>query len=205
MIDAGTTQSIEVGYPGAISGAGVPKRLSSNVFPICRAEWSWSPAHSRDEAYGLHSGRTDWFLWVSFYNDREGKIEHNVIGRMPKSGIAAEGAAMALLKAFWQFDYKECDVDRPHYCSASALSDQALEEVMSAVWGIETNISPDLIKAYQNTDFRVLEPMAYSLRVGHHSPELAELYAQMDVESASYLTAWNPFSAETSDDDNKIA
>ena len=124
---------------------------------------------------------------------------------MPKNGIDAEGAAKALLKAFWQFDCKECDVDRPHYCSAGALSDEMLEEVMSAVWGIETNIPPDLVKAYESTDFRVLEPYAFTLRVGHHSPKLAELYARTGVSSAGYLTAWNPYSAETSDENNKRA
>ena len=40
----------------------------------------------------------------------------------------------SLLKAFWYFDKNECDTDRPHRCNAAALSDEALEGIMGAVW-----------------------------------------------------------------------
>ena len=60
------TGRIEVGYPGSVSGSGAPKRLSANSSTLCGAEWSWSPAHSRADTYSLHSGRRDWFLWLSY-------------------------------------------------------------------------------------------------------------------------------------------
>lgn len=68
-----------------------------------------------------------------------------------------------------------------------------------------TNIPPDLIEAYRATHFTVLEPRPLTLRVGHHSAELAQLYREMGVSSAGYLTAWNPYSAETSGADNEAA
>ena len=68
-----------------------------------------------------------------------------------------------------------------------------------------TVIPADLIKAYESTDFRVLEPQAFTMRVGRYSPELQALYADLRVSSAGYLTAWNPFSAETSEEDNRKA
>ena len=79
------------------------------------------------------------------------------------------------------------------------------EVSVSSGCGIKSDLPADLIKAYELTDFRVLEPTVFTLRVGLQSPELTKLYAQMGVTSAGYLTAWNPYSAETSEEDNKKA
>jgi hypothetical protein len=68
-----------------------------------------------------------------------------------------------------------------------------------------TDIPSDLIEAYRATHFTVLEPRPLTLRVDHHSAELAELFQEMGVSSAGYLTAWNPYSAETSAADNEAA
>ena len=68
-----------------------------------------------------------------------------------------------------------------------------------------TNIPSDLIEAYSATHFTVLEPRPLTLRVDHHSAELAKLLKEMGVSSAGYLTAWNPYSAETSAADNEAA
>ena len=68
-----------------------------------------------------------------------------------------------------------------------------------------TNISSDLIKAYHATHFTVLEPRRFTLRVQQKSSELVELYGEMGVSSAGYLTACNPYSAETSAEDNAAA
>jgi hypothetical protein len=68
-----------------------------------------------------------------------------------------------------------------------------------------TNIPSDLIEAYRTTHFTVLEPRPLTLRVDHHSAELAELFKEMGVSSAGYLTAWNAYSAEASAADNEAA
>ena len=196
---------IEVWYPGSISDSGIPKRLSANASALCGAEWSWSPAHSRADQYSLHSGKRHWFLWLSYYDDCSGRIERNAIGRMPKTGVDADAAAKALLAAFWQFDYHECEVDRPHYCDPGTLSSEALEKIMDSVWGINSVVSLDLIKAYESTDFCVLEPNKFTLRIGVQSPELTDLYVEMGVRSAGFLTAWNPYSTEASAADNANA
>jgi hypothetical protein len=59
--------------------------------------------------------------------------------------------------------------------------------------------------AYETTDFRVLEPQAFTLRVGQHSAELQALYVELGVTCAGYLTAGNPYSAETSAAENALA
>lgn len=68
-----------------------------------------------------------------------------------------------------------------------------------------TEIPHELILAYTTTDFRVLEPQAFTLRVGQHSADLQSLYVELGVTCAGYLTAWNPFSEEASEVDNENA
>ena len=68
-----------------------------------------------------------------------------------------------------------------------------------------TEIPRELIRAYEATDFRVLEPQEFTLRVGQRSAELQSLYVDMGVTCAGYLTAWNPFSKEASELENENA
>lgn len=68
-----------------------------------------------------------------------------------------------------------------------------------------TEIPHELILAYKKTDFRVLEPQAFTLWVGQHSAELQSLYVELGVNCAGYLTAWNPFSKEASELENENA
>lgn len=68
-----------------------------------------------------------------------------------------------------------------------------------------TEIPRELIMAYETTDFRVLEPQEFTLRIGQHSTELQSLYVELSVKCAGYLTAWNPFSKEASELDNEHA
>jgi len=196
---------IEVGYAGSLSNSGIPKRLSPNAQILCDTEWSWSPAHSRADRYLLHCGRRDWFLWVSYHDDFSGRVESDVIARVPKAGVDADKVGKMLLTAFWSFDHHECDVDRPHYFNPGTLSSEVLQDIMDTVWGIETVVSPELIKAYKNTDFCVLEPKKFVLRIGMQSPDLAKLYLEMGVHSAGFLTAWNPHSGVASVEKNMQA
>lgn len=68
-----------------------------------------------------------------------------------------------------------------------------------------TETPHELILAYEATDFRVLEPQEFTLRVGQRSAELQSLYVDMGVTCAGYLTAWNPFSKEASELENENA
>lgn len=68
-----------------------------------------------------------------------------------------------------------------------------------------TEIPFELITAYKATNFTVLEPRAFTLRIGEHSAELQALYVELGVTCVGYLTAWNPFSAETSGAENAVA
>lgn len=68
-----------------------------------------------------------------------------------------------------------------------------------------TEIPHELILAYEATDFRVLEPQEFTLRIGQRSAELQSLYVDMGVTCAGYLTAWNPFSKEALELENENA
>lgn len=61
----------------------------------------------------------------------------------------------------------------------------------------KTELPPGLIAAYVATDFRVLVPQAFTLRIGVPSVDLMALYAELSVASAGFITAWNPWSEET--------
>lgn len=61
---------------------------------------------------------------------------------------------------------------------------------------VQSALPPDLIAAYRATDFRVLDPQSFTLRVDLFSPELQRIHADLQVFTSGFLTAWNPWSAE---------
>lgn len=124
-----------VGNPGEIDGEGLPKKISPKALPLCSAAWIWSPGNSRSDDYKLHSGHKEWFLWLSFYDEFNGKIEQSIIGRMPKTGSDANSAAKLLLTAFWRFEIYQSDLNEPTALRGDSLSDHELSEVLKEVWG----------------------------------------------------------------------
>lgn len=70
----------------------------------------------------------------------------------------------------------------------------------------QTDIAPDKIKAYETTIYRVrIGPKAMTLRIGRHSPELAQLYEQHGSACAVFITAFNPFGRKQGDHANEGA
>src|SRR5689334_18430897 len=68
-----------------------------------------------------------------------------------------------------------------------------------------TRLSPALIQAYEATDYRVLEPLPFTLNIGKPSQELADLYRRTGTSTACVITAWNPRSEEKSKAENDAA
>jgi hypothetical protein len=68
-----------------------------------------------------------------------------------------------------------------------------------------TRISPALIQAYEATDYLVLEPLPFTLKIGKPSRELADLYRRTGSSTACVITAWNPRSEEKSKAENDAA
>jgi hypothetical protein len=128
-------KNVVVALPENMPGEDLPKRPSPSRIQLCRVAWSWSPAHSREEEYSLHAGRKDWFLYLSYYNDFEGKVDHCVVARMPKAAADAESAAKKMLTEFWRLDENESEPGRFHELDAFRLSKDDLEAIADQVWG----------------------------------------------------------------------
>ena len=67
---------------------------------------------------------------------------------------------------------------------------------------IKSSVPATMIEAYKGTDFRVCRDPVFTLRVGKLSPELREVYIQQQVTCAAFITAWNPYSIVTSEEEN---
>jgi len=68
-----------------------------------------------------------------------------------------------------------------------------------------STVADELREAYRSTQFKVLEPARFTLRIGEPSRDLANLYREHDVSTAALLTAWNPFSEPTPQQENDRA
>ncbi len=64
----------------------------------------------------------------------------------------------------------------------------------------------ELIAAYTATRYEAQTPTGLiSLRIGEKNPALAELLSHAALDTAAYVTAWNPGSVAQSDEDNASA
>ena len=67
-----------------------------------------------------------------------------------------------------------------------------------------SSVNEELREAYGATNYNVLGPPSFTLRIGVESPDLANLYRDYDVPTAAFLTACNPFSAPTPEHQNEL-
>jgi hypothetical protein len=68
----------------------------------------------------------------------------------------------------------------------------------------ETAISPQLIQAYREADYRVNAEPAFVLKVGACSQPLALLFQRHQCDCAAYLTACNPLSEDVGAAENAV-
>jgi len=67
----------------------------------------------------------------------------------------------------------------------------------------ESKLEPDLISAYEVTNFHVNAEPAFTLNIGRLSEELKALFKQSNVSNAAFITAWNPYSKSLSEEENQ--
>lgn len=65
-------------------------------------------------------------------------------------------------------------------------------------------MNQNLIQAYKSTNYRVLTEPGFTLKVGDQSATLDDVLRSRGVTSASFITAWNPFSKELELEDNRL-
>jgi hypothetical protein len=71
--------------------------------------------------------------------------------------------------------------------------------------GKVTVTTPDLVRAYLKTDYRLSPPHELTLRIGQTNGALASLLHNQNVLSAAYVTAWNPLSQVSDIETNEAA
>lgn len=67
----------------------------------------------------------------------------------------------------------------------------------------QSNLAADLIAAYEVTNFHVNADPAFILNVNKASAELKTLFKHNRVDSAAFITAWNPYSEALSSEENQ--
>lgn len=68
-----------------------------------------------------------------------------------------------------------------------------------------TSISSELLKAYSKTEFHVFLEPPVVLKIGVISPPMGDLFRNSKINTAAFLTAFNPFSQAVTDADNEQA
>ena len=71
-----------------------------------------------------------------------------------------------------------------------------------AIHALAKSVSPELIKAYQETDYRIEDDPPLVMRIGERNDGVRILLASFNVESAAFITAWNPHSTQLLLDEN---
>lgn len=67
-----------------------------------------------------------------------------------------------------------------------------------------TDLDFELIEAYSTTEYRVDSDPPFALAVGVASSALKSLYSTRRADSAAFVTAYNPFSQQLSDQQNAL-
>jgi hypothetical protein len=64
-------------------------------------------------------------------------------------------------------------------------------------------INSDLLQSYKSADYHVDASPSFILKIGIHSAELDSIYKTSHKYTAAFITAFNPYSQELSNQENK--
>lgn len=64
-------------------------------------------------------------------------------------------------------------------------------------------IAPELIRAFEETHYKVHQEPPFALHVGQPCSELDTLLKASGLDSAAFITAWNPKAQPLDDDENR--
>jgi len=68
---------------------------------------------------------------------------------------------------------------------------------------INSLIGADLIESYKSADYHVDASPSFILKIGEYCPELESIYKTSHKHTAAFITAFNPYSQELSNQENK--
>lgn len=117
------------------------KNPPRNPLYLGQMNWSWSPMHSRIDAYYLHRGRHGWVLWVWMPVTSDWYWEWEVAGFMSKAGVSERQAAQYLVMEFWKYEKEWNDLEHFHWINvASYLSVAEMLSISAQVWPEERGV-----------------------------------------------------------------
>jgi hypothetical protein len=67
---------------------------------------------------------------------------------------------------------------------------------------MKSGLDPSLKQKYLDTDYLISDDPPLLMKIGEQSDDLRVLLGSMGVESAAFITAWNPHSEQLTDDEN---
>lgn len=102
-----------VGWDEKPAGVELPNG-PRNADYLGQVEWTWSPMHSRIDAYYISRGRTHWLLWIYSYDDDDGWT-WLAIGHAPRSQASRMQAAIHLMVDFWRMEKHKAELDHYHW------------------------------------------------------------------------------------------
>ena len=66
-----------------------------------------------------------------------------------------------------------------------------------------STLPPELLQAFAETHYIVLQEPPFTMHIGQPCTQLKSLMAEHNALSAAYITAWNPFSRQLTEPENK--
>lgn len=64
-------------------------------------------------------------------------------------------------------------------------------------------ITPSLLESYRSAHYHVDAELPFILKIDIHSPELESIYKKTHKHTAAFITAFNPYSRELTNQENK--
>jgi hypothetical protein len=114
-----------------------PKGSPRSLSFLCSVEWSWSPMHSRWDAYYLNPRGKYWLLWVRSPDDNAWVETWRwwLYAWGPRRGVSAEQAAVYLLLDAWRAEQRESLIG-PFLCvnDCEDLSIDQIYAIARRVW-----------------------------------------------------------------------
>ena len=127
--------------------------------------------------------------------------------------LLIENLIKAAIKRIEESNSEECAIPN-HYLSALDKLQNAEHELRSwssfgdiyapAIGSAESALSPDLIKAYEATEFHVMAMPPFVLEVNRYCGKLDRLFKNWEATSAAFISAYNPYSESLAAEENAL-
>lgn len=127
--------------------------------------------------------------------------------------LMIENLIKGAIKGIEESNGEECSIPN-HYLSVLDKLQNAEQELRSwssfgdiyspAIGSADSTLSPNLIKAYEATEFHVMTMPPFVLGVNRYCGKLDRLFKNWEATSAAFITAYNPYSESLAAEENAL-